>query len=146
LHEIAAIQSQIFSFSRFSYENKILSLNLPFKNKTNCQLKNRSIMEQGQQPNNNIQIELSDETAQGIYSNLAIIAHSSSEFVVDFVRLMPGIPKAKVQSRIILTPEHAKRLMLALADNVKKYESQNGEIKLQGMGFVPPVIGPIGEA
>jgi len=99
-----------------------------------------------EQEQNNIQIELSDEIAQGIYSNLAIIAHSSSEFVVDFVRLMPGIPKAKVQSRIILTPEHAKRLMLALADNVKKYESQNGEIKLMGMGFVPPVIGPIGEA
>lgn len=99
-----------------------------------------------EQEQNNIQIELNDEIAQGIYSNLAIIAHSSSEFVVDFVRLMPGIPKAKVQSRIILTPEHAKRLMLALADNVKKYESQYGEIKLQGMGFVPPVIGPIGEA
>jgi len=98
------------------------------------------------QNNNNVQIELSDEIAQGIYSNLAIIAHSSSEFVVDFVRLMPGIPKAKVQSRIILTPEHAKRLMLALADNIKKYEAQNGDIKLQGMGFVPPVIGPIGEA
>ena len=102
-------------------------------------------MEQ-EQTNNNIQIELSDEIAQGTYSNLAIIAHSSSEFVVDFVRMMPGIPKAKVQSRIILTPEHAKRLMLALADNVKKYESQYGDIKLQGMGFVPPVIGPIGEA
>jgi hypothetical protein len=102
-------------------------------------------MEQ-QQPNNNIQIELGDDIAQGIYSNLAIIAHSSSEFVVDFVRMMPGIPKAKVHSRIILTPEHAKRLMLALADNVKRYESQNGEIKLMGMGFVPPVIGPIGEA
>lgn len=99
-----------------------------------------------EQEQNNIQIELNDEIAQGIYSNLAIIAHSSSEFVVDFVRLMPGIPKAKVQSRIILTPEHAKRLMLALADNVKKYESQYGEIKLQGMGFVPPVIGPVGEA
>jgi len=113
-------------------------------NKTICQLKNRSVMEQQEQ--NNIQIELSDEIAQGIYSNLAIIAHSSSEFVVDFVRMMPGIPKAKVQSRIILTPEHAKRLMLALADNVKKYEAQNGDIKLQGMGFVPPVIGPIGEA
>ena len=102
-------------------------------------------MEQ-EQNNNNIQIELSDEIAQGTYSNLAIITHSSSEFVVDFVRIMPGMPKAKVQSRIILTPEHAKRLMMALADNVKKYESQNGDIKLQGMGFVPPVIGPIGEA
>lgn len=98
------------------------------------------------QAQNNIQIELSDEIAQGIYSNLAIIAHSSSEFVVDFVRMMPGIPKAKVQSRIILTPEHAKRLMMALIDNVKKYEAQNGEIKLQGQGFVPPIMGPIGEA
>jgi hypothetical protein len=98
------------------------------------------------QQDSNIQIELSDEIAQGIYSNLAVIAHSTSEFVVDFVRLMPGLPKAKVQSRIILTPEHAKRLMLALADNVKKYESQYGEIKLQGMGFNPPIIGPVGEA
>jgi len=102
-------------------------------------------MEQAQN-NDNIQIELNDEIAQGIYSNLAIIAHSSSEFIVDFVRMMPGIPKAKVQSRIILTPEHAKRLMMALADNIKKYESQNGEIKLMRAGFVPPVIGPIGEA
>jgi hypothetical protein len=102
-------------------------------------------MEQ-EQNNNNIQIELNEEVAQGIYSNLAIITHSSSEFIVDFVRIMPGIPKAKVQSRVILTPEHAKRLLLALADNVKKYESQNGDIKLQGVGFVPPVIGPIGEA
>ncbi|MDR3340110.1 MAG: DUF3467 domain-containing protein [Candidatus Symbiothrix sp.] len=101
-------------------------------------------MEKQQQ--NNIQIELTDEIAQGIYSNLAVIAHSSSEFVVDFVRLMPGVPKAKVQSRIILTPEHAKRLMLALADNIKKYESQNGEIKLQATGFNPPIIGPVGEA
>lgn len=95
---------------------------------------------------NNIQIELTDDVAQGIYSNLAVIAHSSSEFVVDFVRMMPGIPKAKVKSRIILTPEHAKRLMLALMDNVKKFESQNGEIKLHGKGFNPPIMGPVGEA
>ncbi|MDR1436874.1 MAG: DUF3467 domain-containing protein [Candidatus Symbiothrix sp.] len=99
-----------------------------------------------QQQQNNIQIELTDEIAQGIYSNLAVIAHSSSEFVVDFVRLMPGIPKAKVQSRIILTPEHAKRLMLALIDNIKKYESQNGEIKLLQTGFNPTIMGPVGEA
>lgn len=98
-----------------------------------------------QQPNN-MQIELDDDVAQGIYSNLAVIAHSSSEFVIDFVRLMPGVPKAKVQSRIILTPEHAKRLMFALADNVKKYEAQYGEIKLQGKEVVPPIIGPVGEA
>jgi hypothetical protein len=98
------------------------------------------------QEQSNIQIELTDEVAQGIYSNLAIIAHSSSEFVVDFVRLLPGVPKAKVQSRIILTPEHAKRLMLALIDNIKKYESQSGEIKLPQTGFPTPIMGPIGEA
>ena len=95
---------------------------------------------------NNIQIELTDDVAQGIYSNLAVIAHSSSEFVVDFVRLMPGIPKAKVKSRIILTPEHAKRLMLALIDNVQKYELQIGEIKLPDKGTAPPIMGPVGEA
>ena len=67
---------------------------------------------------NQIQIELTEEIAQGTYSNLAIISHSSSEFVVDFVRIVPGIPKAKVKSRIILTPEHAKRLLLALKDNI----------------------------
>jgi Protein of unknown function (DUF3467). len=98
------------------------------------------------QPQNNIQIELTDEVAQGIYSNLAVIAHSTSEFVIDFVRIMPGVPKAKVQTRIILTPEHAKRLKLALNDNIKKYESQNGEIKLQGQNFIPPIMGPVGEA
>ncbi|MDH8701371.1 hypothetical protein M2138_000712 [Dysgonomonadaceae bacterium PH5-43] len=95
---------------------------------------------------NNIQIELTDDIAQGTYSNLAVIAHSSSEFVIDFVRMMPGIPKAKVKSRVILTPEHAKRLMLALMDNINKYESQNGEIKLPNKGFNPPIVGPIGEA
>lgn len=78
---------------------------------------------------NQINIELSEEIAQGIYSNLAIITHSNSEFVLDFVRLMPGIPKAKVQSRIVLTPEHAKRLMFALKDNVEKFEQANGKIK-----------------
>jgi hypothetical protein len=99
------------------------------------------------QQQNDIQLELTDEIAQGIYSNLAVISHSTSEFVVDFVRLMPGVPKAKVQSRIILTPEHAKRLMLALSDNIKKYESQIGEIQLLGTGFNPPMMmGPVGEA
>lgn len=78
---------------------------------------------------NQLQIELTEEIAQGIYSNLAIITHSTSEFVVDFVRVMPGIPKANVKSRIILTPEHAKRLMLALQENIQKYESANGLIK-----------------
>lgn len=79
--------------------------------------------------NNQLQIELSEEIAQGIYSNLAVITHSSSEFVLDFIRVMPGIPKANVKSRIILTPEHAKRLLLALQDNIQKFESVNGPIK-----------------
>ena len=71
-------------------------------------------------PTNQLQIELNDEVAQGIYANLAVITHSSSEFIVDFIRVMPGLPKAGVKSRIILTPEHAKRLMRALEDNVRK--------------------------
>ena len=82
--------------------------------------------------NNELQIELSEEVAQGIYSNLAVITHSSSEFVIDFIRVMPGIPKANVKSRIILTPEHAKRLVLALQDNIQKFESANGPIKNVG--------------
>ncbi len=79
--------------------------------------------------NNQLQIELSEEIAQGTYSNLAVITHSSSEFVLDFVRVMPGIPKANVKARIILTPEHAKRLLMALQDNIQKYEAVNGSIK-----------------
>jgi hypothetical protein len=77
-----------------------------------------------------LNIELTEEIAEGIYSNLAVITHSNAEFVVDFIR-MPGVPKAKVKSRIILTPEHAKRLLSALADNVEKYEAINGRIKIQ---------------
>ena len=80
-------------------------------------------------PNNQINIELSEETAEGVYANLAMIAHSSSEFVIDFIRLMPGVPKAKVKSRIVVTPEHAKRLLHALEDNIKKYEASFGEVK-----------------
>jgi hypothetical protein len=76
-----------------------------------------------------LNIELNEEVAQGVYSNLAVITHSPAEFVIDFIRVMPGVPKAKVQSRIILTPQHAKRLMRALADNIGKYESQHGKIQ-----------------
>jgi uncharacterized protein (DUF1778 family) len=75
-----------------------------------------------------INIELPEDVAEGIYSNLAIISHSNTEFVLDFIRMMPNVPQAKVKSRIILTPEHAKRLMNALEDNVKKYEQQFGRI------------------
>lgn len=83
----------------------------------------------GNKPSNQINIELSEETAEGVYANLAMIAHSSSEFVIDFIRLMPGVPKAKVKSRIVITPEHAKRLLKALDENIHKYEKSFGEIK-----------------
>ncbi len=76
-----------------------------------------------------LNIEISEEVAEGSYANLAIITHSHAEFVLDFVNVMPGTPKSKVKSRIILTPQHAKRLMKALADNIQKFEAVNGTIK-----------------
>ena len=84
-----------------------------------------------EQNENQLNIELSEEIAEGIYSNLAIITHSNSEFVLDFIRVMPGVPKAKVKSRIVLTPEHAKRLLTAIQDNIEKFEAVNGRIKMQ---------------
>ena len=82
-----------------------------------------------QQNQNQINIELSEEIAEGVYANLAMIAHSNSEFVIDFIRLMPGVSKAKVKSRVVVTPEHAKRLLVALQDNIQKQEQTFGEIK-----------------
>lgn len=79
-----------------------------------------------------LNINISPEVAEGTYSNLAIIAHSSSEFILDFIRMMPNVKQANVKSRIILTPEHAKKLLFALQDNVSKYEKQFGQIKLNG--------------
>jgi hypothetical protein len=78
--------------------------------------------------NGQMNIELSEEIAGGTYSNLAIITHSNSEFIVDFIQVMPGVPKARVKSRIVLTPQHAKRLMKALKENVSRFESANGPI------------------
>ena len=86
-------------------------------------------MEEQKNKQNQINIELSEEVAEGIYSNLAIITHSNAEFIIDFVRVMPGVPKAKVKTRVLLTPQHAKRLLHALADNIKKYETTHGEIQ-----------------
>lgn len=93
-----------------------------------------------------INIELDASVAEGTYSNLAIINHSISEFVVDFVNIMPGIPKSKVKSRIILTPQHAKRLSKALQDNVKRFEQAHGEIKDYEQPPVPLNFGPTGQA
>jgi len=94
-------------------------------------------------------IELSEDVAEGVYSNLAIMTHSPAEFVIDFVRIMPGVPKSKVKSRIILTPEHAKRLVAALSDNIAKYEAVHGPIReVKGSGPVMPVTfgGPTAQA
>jgi len=94
-----------------------------------------------------LNIELTEEIAEGIYSNLAIISHSNSEFVLDFIKVMPGLPKAKVKSRIMMTPQHAKRLMRALQDNLSKFESQHGAIKeMEQPQFPMNFGGPLGEA
>ncbi len=97
--------------------------------------------------NKELSIELSEEIAEGTYSNLAIITHSNTEFVLDFIRVMPGIPKAKVKSRIILTPEHAKRFMIAMLDNIEKFEKINGKINAnEGPSFPLNFGGPTAEA
>ena len=102
---------------------------------------------ENQNPDNQLQIELKEEVAQGTYANLAIITHSSSEFVLDFVRVLPGLPKAGVQSRVILAPEHAKRLQRALEENIAKYERSFGPIRLQEDGVdTPPILDIKGEA
>ncbi len=96
-----------------------------------------------------IDIELGPEVAEGVYSNMAIISHSTSEFILDFIRLLPGVNKAKVKSRVILTPEHAKRLFLSLQDNIRKYESKIGEITIpqrQGGPDFPFGFGGPGQA
>lgn len=106
-------------------------------------------MSEQQKQQGQLNIELPEETAQGIYSNLAIITHSPAEFVVDFVRVMPGMPKARVQTRVIVTPQHAKRLVKALQDNIRKYEQQHGPIsETSGPEHIIPMNfgGPQGQA
>jgi hypothetical protein len=94
-----------------------------------------------------LNIELSEEIADGVYSNLVIISHSNTEFVLDFVKVMPGMPKAKVKSRVLMTPQHIKRLKRALEDNILKFESQHGEIKeIENATFPLNFGGPAGEA
>lgn len=80
---------------------------------------------------NDVSMVIEPEQAQGVYSNMAVISHSPSEFVLDFASMLPGMPKPKVVSRVVLSPEHAKRLLLALQDNIVKYESENGRIEIK---------------
>lgn len=102
--------------------------------------------DQQQQPNQ-LNIEISEEVAEGTYANLAIITHSHAEFVIDFVNVMPGTPKSKVKSRIILTPQHAKRFMKAMMENISKYEAANGPIKdLEEVSFPMNFGGPNAQA
>ena len=95
---------------------------------------------------NNINIELDESIAQGLYSNLVIVNHSPTEFVLDFINVMPGAPKAKVRSRIILTPEHTKKFINALGENLNKYEKSFGKIKNFQKEVMPISFGPRGEA
>tara|TARA_B100000989_G_scaffold728_1_gene458 strand:+ start:929 stop:1240 length:312 start_codon:yes stop_codon:yes gene_type:complete len=95
---------------------------------------------------NNINIELDESTAQGLYSNLVIVNHSPTEFVLDFINVMPGAPKAKVRSRIILTPDHTKKFINALGDNLNKYEKSFGKVKNFQKEILPISFGPKGEA
>src|ERR1043165_827348 len=99
-------------------------------------------MEETPAPQPHLDIELSEEIAEGIYSNLAIITHSQSEFVIDFIKIMPGMPKARVKSRILLTPQHAKRLAKALADNISKFEQVHGKVKDTDNAFPMNFGGP----
>ena len=97
--------------------------------------------------NSNINLELDENLAQGTYSNLALINHSISEFVIDFVNIMPGVPKAKVKTRIILTPQHAKRFSQALNENISRFEKSNGSIKeFDKQPSINLNFGPTGEA
>lgn len=103
-------------------------------------------MTQDPQPNQ-LNIEISEEVAEGSYANLAIITHSHAEFVIDFVNVMPGTPKSKVKSRIIFTPQHAKRFMKAMIDNIEKFEAMQGVIKdLDEMQFPVNFGGPPAQA
>jgi len=93
--------------------------------------------------NNQLSIELDEQIAEGIYSNLVVINHSDTEFVLDFVNVMPGLPKAKVKSRIILAPQHAQRLLISLTENLQKYQSTNGPIS---GGSTPVSINNLGSS
>ena len=116
----------LHNFSNLSPEANIRSFGM---NPGKKLLKNLIMEDTNKENEQQINVELSEEMAEGVYSNLAMIAHSNSEFILDFIRLMPGVPRAKVKARIIITPEHAKRLIAALKDNINKYEDQYGPIQ-----------------
>ncbi|RRD02151.1 DUF3467 domain-containing protein [Prevotella sp. OH937_COT-195] len=99
-------------------------------------------MEENKNQQGGLQMELPQDVAQGHYANFAIITHSSSDFVLDFARILPGVPKAQVKSRVILAPEHAKRLLQAMQENIMRYETQFGKIQIPNQQ--PRTIAPFG--
>ena len=104
-------------------------------------------MKEDKAKKNQLNIQLDENIANGTYSNLVIINHSTTEFVLDFVSVMPGVPKSKVKSRMILAPQHAKRLLKALSENIKRFENSHGEIKDdQKQQNIPLNFGPTGQA
>lgn len=103
-------------------------------------------MSDAKAPKQQLNISIDENVADGIYSNLAVINHSPSEFIVDFIAMMPGAPKAKVKSRVILTPEHAKRFLKALEENIHRFENDHGEITTKQPPGIPLNFGPVGEA
>ena len=111
----------------------------------NVDLCSKKIMEEKKPQGNQLNIELSAEVARGVYSNLAIISHSHSEFILDFVQVLSGTPKGEVRSRIIMTPQNAKGLLMALRDNIEKFEAMHGNIKAGNQSpQVPPTFGGTG--
>lgn len=102
----------------------------------------------GQPQGQQLDIELTEEIAEGIYCNLAMIGHSNAEFVIDFIRMMPGVPKAKVKSRIVMTPEHTMRFLNALRENLERFQESFGDIKNEPEGMTLPFGfgGPMGQA
>ena len=102
--------------------------------------------EQQKEKQKKLNIQVDEDVAHGIYSNLAVINHSPTEFILDFVSVMPGMEKSKVQSRIVLSPHHAKRLLKALNDNIQRYEKSHGKIEEPEKPNVPLTFGPTGQA
>lgn len=102
-------------------------------------------MNEQAQPVRRLDVEIKPEQAEGVYSNLVLVAHSASEFILDFARMLPGLPKARVMSRVIMSPQHVELLRRTLEENIKKYEAKFGKIEIKAepgspkeMGFVPP--------
>ena len=142
----ASIVNTIWGF--FVLNNRVLFCISPDFHYLCTKLDNLKSMNENKNEQQGLQLELPQDVAQGEYANFAIITHSSSDFIVDFARVMPGLPKAQVKSRVILAPEHAKRLLGALQENIMRYEKEFGPIRIpnQEPRTAKPFDLPQGEA